>query len=142
MPEPKTSARKLTAAERRIQALELRKAGVTYEQIGAALGITRQGAYKIVSNALDKMNETVTEQTDEIRTIEIERLDALWKVMYQQARNGNQGAVDRCLKIMERRSKLMGLDAPTKVEQENTGASTLLSEYVDDWRAARTDDAD
>ena len=51
-----------------------------------------------------------------MRTLELERLDKLWFAMYRQATQGNQGAVDRCIRIMERRAKLLGLDAPTKTE--------------------------
>ena len=116
MPEPATSPRKISYAERRIQALELRKAGATYEQIGKQLGVTKQAAYKHVKKALDAMNDTIREQADDVRNIEVERLDKLWFVMYKQALSGNQGAVDRCLKIMDRRAKLLGLDAPEKTE--------------------------
>ena len=127
MPEPATSPRKISYAERRIQALELRKAGATYEQIGKQLGITKQAAYKHVKKALDAMNDTIREQADDVRNIEVERLDKLWFVMYKQALSGNQGAVDRCLKIMDRRAKLLGLDAPEK--QETTGETILRVVY-------------
>ena len=36
------------ARRRRLRALKLRAAGKTYEQIGAALGITRQGAHALI----------------------------------------------------------------------------------------------
>lgn len=110
MTESKTSARRLTSLEREQQCLKLRMAGNTYEQIGDILGITRQGAYAAVCRGLAKLRDKVLEDAEQMRSLELQRLDSLYLVMYSQAEHGNQGAVDRCLKIMERRSKLIGLD--------------------------------
>jgi hypothetical protein len=118
--QSKTGARKLTAAERRKQALELRKAGFTYQQIADQLGFTRTAAYKTVKVALDDINQNIKDEAATVRTLELERLDRLWVEMYRRAKGGDYGAVDRCLRIQERRSKLLGLDAPQKVEQEIT----------------------
>jgi hypothetical protein len=43
----------------------------------------------------------------------------LLKAMWSKAMKGDVARVDRCLRIMERRAKLLGLDAPSK--QEHTG---------------------
>jgi hypothetical protein len=50
------------------------------------------------------------------RTI-YERLDALWQPMYARALTGDHGAVDRCLRIPERRAAINGLDAPVKIRR-------------------------
>lgn len=131
MTQQKTSPRKISAAEKRKQALELRKAGFTFQQIGDQLGVTRGMAFRYVKDTLDEINEKQIEEAKQIRTLEVERLDRLWVVSYQQAKNGNLGAVDRCIKIMERRSKLLGLDAPQKVEQENTNINMTWREFVE-----------
>ncbi len=102
----------VNAHERTLQALELRKAGMAYNVIADKLGYrSKQAAWQAVHNALKK---TLQEPADEVRALELERLDALYKAMYPQALKGNLGAVDRCLKISERRAKLLGLDAPVK----------------------------
>lgn len=112
--EDRHSARRITAAERRRQALELRKAGATYDRIAQQLGFAnRGGAYRAVETAL---REITAEPAQDVRQLELERLDALLLGLWPQARKGNQGAVDRVLRIMERRAKLLGLDAPTKAE--------------------------
>ena len=112
--ESLTSPRRLTAAERQRQALELRKAGVTFETIATQLGYrNRSGAYKAVMSALRR---TLQEPADEVRRLELERLDALLLALWSQARQGHQGAIDRCLKIAERRAKLLGLDAPAQID--------------------------
>jgi hypothetical protein len=52
-----------------------------------------------------------------VRLLELARLDDLFTVMYRQAMDGSRLAVDRCLRIMERRAALVGLDAPLQIRQ-------------------------
>ena len=54
--DSKNSARRILAAERRTRALELRKEGRTYAQIGQALGISEQRSHRIVSLELQRLN--------------------------------------------------------------------------------------
>jgi hypothetical protein len=51
----------------------------------------------------------------ELKAEELSRLDGMLRGLWPDARKGSHGAVDRVLKIMERRAKLLGLDAPVKV---------------------------
>ena len=52
-PNSPTRPKMTVSAERRVQALELRKAGYTFPQIAAALEISTQAAYKHVVKALE-----------------------------------------------------------------------------------------
>lgn len=122
-------------AEHDAEAARLRAQGWAYRRIAAHLGISVSTAHTRVERAL---KETVQEAAAEVRTLELERLDALYvaamdvlerqhvtvshgKVIYQ----GEQpliddgpvlAAIDRLLKISERRAKLLGLDSAEKVE--------------------------
>lgn len=112
--ESKSSPRIITATEKQRQALEMRKAGKSFDIIAENLGYRdRSGAYRAIARALRK---TIQQPAEEVRTLEVERLDAMLQAMWTQAKSGNQGAIDRVLRIMERRAKLLGLDAPTKSE--------------------------
>lgn len=113
------------AVERQLKALELRKAGVTYVRIAEALGYANpMGAWKAVNAALKK---TLQEPSDDLRKIEVERLDAMLFALYPSAMKGMQGAVDRVLKIMERRAKLLGLDAPVKADVTSGGEKITVT---------------
>lgn len=112
--ERHASPRRIAAAEQRRRALELRKAGATYDQIAQQVGYTNRGsAHRAVMAAL---KEITAEPAQEVRQLELERLDAMLLGLWPAARKGNQGAVDRVLRIMERRAKLLGLDSPVKAD--------------------------
>jgi len=130
-PESKTSQRRMTAKEREYKALELRKAGAGYQVIGDQLGMTASGAYRAVMRSLKKLNEKISEEALEVRRLELERLDAMLIALWPQARKGNQGAVDRVLRIMDRRAKFLGLDAPTKQEHHVTVTESDLDKLSD-----------
>lgn len=122
----KTTPRLIATCERRTFVLDLRKRGVTYDRIALATiahfgadnlpsGFDSLYAAKDVMRAIDKLNREINEDVDAIRTLELERLDRMFMEMYGQAIQGVAGAVDRCLRIMERRSKLLGLDKPPEI---------------------------
>lgn len=122
------------AAELANKALELRKAGMTLQQISDVLGVAVSTIHKSISVALRKLN---VEPAEEYRTMDLQRLDALYLAAFRQAKDGHLGAIDRCLRIMERRAKLLGLDSPTKFEGDvkNSGGVLLVPGAMtpEDW---------
>jgi hypothetical protein len=111
--ESKSSPRRIAATERQRKALELRKAGASYDQIAKQLGYRgRSGAHKSVMAALKK---TLKEPAESVRKLELARLDEMLLALWPQVKVGNHGAIDRALKIMQRRAALQGLDEPKQV---------------------------
>jgi hypothetical protein len=55
MAHSKNSPRRILAAERRTQALTLRKQGLTYARIAEALGISEPRAHRIVTYELQRL---------------------------------------------------------------------------------------
>lgn len=103
----------------------MRIAGATFEQIGERLGISKQAAHDTVVKALDQTRRETAEGAEVIRHTELTRLDALQTALWADAIKGDVQAVDRILKIMQRRAMLLGLDAPTV-------------QAVVDWRSKAT----
>jgi len=102
------------AREREKQALSMRRAGATYAQIADAVGYgTPSNAHRAVFRALDRIP---TENAEQLRIIESARLDAIQTAHWRPAVTGNPANARIVLKVMERRAKLWGLDAPTRVE--------------------------
>ena len=109
----------VNASDKQRQALELRKAGVSYVMIAEKLGYRGpSGAHAAVASGLKR---TLQEPADELRKLEVERLDSMLLAINAQVKQGNHGAIDRALRIMERRAKLLGLDAPTRQDVTSGG---------------------
>lgn len=124
--EPKTGERAISAAERQVEALKLRKAGLDFRRIAQQLGWAGPGpAHKAVTKAL---RDIVREPAEELRTLEVERLDAMLLGIWSKASGGDTWAIDRALKIMERRAGLLGLDAPRKIEQTGKDGGAVRHE--------------
>ncbi len=104
---------KATTAQRETRAVEMRKAGATYDDIAAALDCNRSTAYRTVMRALAR-NQAA--EVEELRMIEGARLDRMQMGLWQRAVSGSESACLAVLRIMERRARLFGLDAPAKVE--------------------------
>jgi hypothetical protein len=108
--ETLNSARRIAAAERRRKALEMRKAGASYEMIAVACGFKhRRRAHQCVTAAVRALTQDLSK---EVRVLELERLDRLMYGLWERARDGELGAIDRVLKIMERRDALCGIAMP------------------------------
>jgi predicted transcriptional regulator len=115
MSNPKSPAR----TERAARAFALRKAGLSYRDIGAELGVSHVIVYRDVQAAIKAFIDEAREHHTQIMAIEAARLDDLQRVMWEQAAMGDRRAVDTVLKIMERRAKLLGLDTPVATKAVN-----------------------
>lgn len=111
----RTSQRTIEAQERRAKAVQLRRMGWSYTRIAAQLGMTRSSVHKAVTKALTETQKALDLEADILRTQELERLDELQSYIWIEASKGNLKAVDRVLKVIERRARLLGLDAPAKI---------------------------
>ena len=122
---PKPPHRKdVNAAERARRALDLRKAGATYDAIARACGFAnRNGAYQAIQRELAR---TLQEPADDLRRLEAERLNDLYRAMAPKALGGDTWSVDRCLAIMARRAALLGLDMPPSAAPQ----TNVRREYV------------
>ena len=110
--ESKTSVRRLQANERRRQALELRAAGYTFKDIADHLGYA--GPSEAYRSVMAGLKMTLQEPADEVRKLEIGRCNRLLNAIWEKGIKGDYGAIDRILKILERRARYLGLDAPEK----------------------------
>lgn len=104
------------------QALELRLRGFSFEEISEEMMIHSNNpkysaielTAKMVRRALNRIRKQTKENAEQVRDMELMRLDTLWLSQQKKVLQGDSRAVEACLKIQERRSKLMGLDAPAK----------------------------
>lgn len=122
-----TDPHNLEASEKARQALGLRRDGKTWPEIAVELGYAdRSGAYRAAKRLLDR---TEFESVEEYRAIEADRLDEAHRIQREalthvvQAGQLDQvpSAINALVKISDRRSKLLGLDAPARVNVAHSG---------------------
>ena len=122
MPQ-KLTPKTLKTAERRAKAFDLRMKGHSFRDIGRELGISHAAAHKHVQKGLENLAKTNEERATFLLLMEGARLDRLHQGCWDAAASGDLQAIDRVLKLMERRAKLFGLDAPNKVAQTNVAGT-------------------
>lgn len=94
--------------EKERQVLELRRAGASFEEIATRVGYrNRAAAHKAYRRAISRV---LKEPAEDVRDLELDRLDRLLMGVWAKASRGELGAVDRALRIGERRARLLGLD--------------------------------
>ncbi|MGQ3384497.1 hypothetical protein [Glutamicibacter sp. TV12E] len=109
---------------RRVKALQMRAARFTYQAIADRLyNGDRSNCHKDIKKAIEEREK---EAVDEVVAQEIILLDQLSRPQIKKALEGDEKAVTVLLRIMERRAKFLGLDAPTQIEQTGAGGFTLL----------------
>lgn len=124
MPNAKRGAKKPSPKrlERMAKVLQYREAGVTYELIADRLGISTTQVGRDLDDALQA---TLQEPADRLRATEARRLDHLTRALYTRALQGDDHAIDRMLKIMDRRAKLLGLDTPIALNVKDDGTQAV-----------------
>lgn len=137
---PASRAKRADTAKRRTEAIRLRMAGESFESIAAKLGYNSRGAAcQDITRALEQAVMEQARSVEVYREEELQRLDMLlaeaWTVLKRAHVTVSHGrivrddleepilddgptlaAIDRILKIEERRAKLLGLDAPQRHE--------------------------
>lgn len=114
---------KVEARERRKYVLYLRRRGKSYETIAHELDISPTRAWQIVKAAYDELLLDTQRDTAEVRDQEVERMDAMLDAIWDRVKEGDEKAIDRALRIQERRAKLMGLDSPTQLDHRSGDGS-------------------
>ena len=124
----KAGSKAVNAAERQAAAVHLRKSGHTFQEIADKLGYAgHQGAYKAVMSAIRKI---VQEPAEELRKLELERLDVMLKSLWPFVLKGSPRHVEMALKVMDRRAAYLGLDAPKQVEDHRTVTVNIMADYL------------
>lgn len=116
----------MKTAERRRFVVAARLQGWNYRQIADGVakkfaddlpkGYDERYAYKDFARELKKLQAEVRESVNELRLLQLERLDDLLKGVWERAKGGSTKDIYAALAIMERVSKLTGLDAPELIE--------------------------
>ena len=132
---------KVSAAEKRAQAVALRRQGKTFEEIATEVGYAnKSSAFRAVDQAL---KAAVREQAVELIQLETERLDAMLAALWPKIEGGDARSIDTALRLSERRAKLLGLDAAQQVQHSGPDGGAIpvsIGEMTADERRARLEE--
>jgi hypothetical protein len=123
--------KRLLAQQKRRDAVELRKMGLSYQKIADAVGYSSAQEAGVQVNKAFK--EIIHEPVVELRGLQIERLNHLLSVAWQQASAGSLAAINTCAALMARIDALSGTEAPVAVSvvTNNTSVITVNSDQDD-----------
>lgn len=126
-----------------LRAYQLRVAGKSWWDISEELRITEEAASTLVAERIRAAAQLVDEGSRRtLLATELDRLDALQAAVWPQAMAGETKSVEAALKVIDRRARLLGLDAESgSITQSNTiVVPGSTSDYVAALRAIATDD--
>ena len=122
--------------ERRKKAVEARKGGFSYRRIAEVLALeygekySAVTAFRDVDACLKEVTQQLTHETEELRQLELARLDD-WQVpLMSKAKTGDVQAIKTLVQISQQRCKLLGLEAPVTVKIEE-GVEFELRGFLD-----------
>ncbi len=117
----------LRTAERKHKAIELRRAGATYDQIAREIGVSRTRAHQYIKSEMLKLDAEMEEEAKVLRQLDLQRLDRLMSALWAKAINGSNTSIDRCLKIIERRARIAGYEVLMRGDED---AGTPTEVYI------------
>lgn len=109
------------------QALQLRAHGHNYRGIAKALGCAPDTAHRLVTSAMAAERETISQAKADVVEMEILRCDTYLQAIAKKIQSGDVRAIDTALRVAERRARLLGLDAPTKIAPTTPDGQGLYS---------------
>ena len=134
----KTAPSKIPAAARREKALELRAKGMSIRAIAGKLGVSKSQVQRDIVKELQAAAEERKKIAGLIIDLELAKLDELEQEAWKHIAAGELSAIDRVLRSMERRAKLLGLDKTG--EAGDTGSLGDLVAVLEQMREAQRGD--
>lgn len=106
-----SKARQVEISQRRYQAVQMRIAGVTPTVIAERLGYSSAAAVvKDIDRAMKKAAQQEQMASEQLLKLEIDRLDRIMASLWPKVIKGEVNACETALKVINRRSSLLGLD--------------------------------
>jgi hypothetical protein len=137
-------------AERDLRVFKMRQAGVPANEIARRMGMTTNAVNAAIRRQLEKLNREALLAYPEVLRMELERLDALqqaiWPMTQHRKVTMDDGtevtvepdlkAVQQVLSVMDRRSRLLGMEATNiNVQVEGTAPQRAVLAGAEDGPA-------
>ena len=138
--ESKASLTREFLAERDVRMFKMRQGGVATQEIARRFGVSVSAVGRSVNRQLEKLNSEALLAYPEVLRMELERLDALqaaiWPMTQHRRITLDDGtevsvepdmkAIQQVLSVMDRRSKLLGMEVQQKQVEVRVGADESI----------------
>jgi hypothetical protein len=91
-------------------------AGLSSRDMEGPLGVSHGTIISDMKAIFKELRDATLRDADKAADLQERRLDRALNAMWQAVLDGNLQAIDRFLRVEERRAKLRGLDAPEKMQ--------------------------
>lgn len=124
-PRPALADRKLSAAEKRRLALQLRLRNFPYRDIAEIVGWR---SISSVHDAIIRELQAIPRlDAEQLQLAELEKLERLEAAFMQKALNGDDKALDKVLAVMKQRARYVaGLEVPVKADVNMSGGPFVV----------------
>ena len=123
---------RVLASARKTRAIELKLQGLTYQQVADELGYANKGTvFKLIKDA---QASQLTEAVEELRQLELDRLDALQQAMWPLAMAGDIAAAEGVRRVIETRCRVLGLTGSSRNLTAACGKPQTVVLLQDDCR--------
>ena len=134
-----TTKKQLEIEQRRKTVAENILSGLNYRDIGGALDVSIGTISSDFSVIIGRLQREQTTAAEEIITLEIRRLDRALNAIFAKVVEGDAGAIDLMLKIMNQRAKYLGLYAPERRELSGLDGGPIEVADIEAIRQKRWD---
>ncbi|MEU4205596.1 hypothetical protein AB0F64_37490 [Streptomyces sp. NPDC026294] len=125
-----------TAREQQVIDMRVRRR-MQFREIATELGINVKSAHEAWKRGMRRWAEAAAEQRDAEIGRQLATLEALLDGLMPKAITGDARAAEVIIKALDRHARLLGLDAPVKVDAKLTDALTAEVEALADEIAER-----
>ena len=95
-------------------------AGYRPDEVALQYHTTEDEVLEVQEEMADRTLRMVSGSVKHLAAVDLDRLDALLRVLWLNALTGDVYSIDRCVKILERRAKMLGLDTANVLKPEES----------------------
>lgn len=118
-----------------LRILELRTIGLSFDDIAIQLNYKSGKHVRAAYQRL--MDKHEKESVEQLRTLQNERIEMAWRGLAPKVAQGRERAVEVAMKVLERQSRLMGLDKADQLVEKTTNQAIQINivAHPEDTRA-------